>query len=389
MVYEVWTGAVQIERQAGMKADSVARLRFLRGAMRDCRRNLEVSPAPLPRPPRRPALPLLAAFLLLSCAASTADAVRPETSAERPPVAVDPPEVWLVERTADGELYSNGLRIEHRLAVSTRHRLYRLVPYSDNQQPSQRWQTRPAGIVYHASEGDLASFAEEHSGRIRRQSLDLLSYAQRHRLYHYVVDRFGGVHRIVEESDVADHAGHSVWADSHGVYLNLNASFLGVAFAARTAGGASAELLTPAQVHAGRVLTDLLRAKYRIAPGNCVTHAQVSVNPFNSFIGFHSDWARGFPFAELGLPDNYQAPPPSMTQFGFSYEAAFFEAAGPGLRAALRRAQEEVRQAAAARRLTAARWRAALLEHYRTAAAKAATERAALEALARMEVYQP
>lgn len=255
------------------------------------------------RPVRRFPQPLLAAVLLLACATSTADALRPAATPSRPSaVAGTAPEVWLVERTEQGELYSNGLRIDCRLAVSTRPRLYRpLRP--DSLERSRRWQTRPAGIVYHASEGELAAFAQEHSGWIRRQSLDLLVYARRHRLYHYVVDRFGGVHRIVEESDVADHAGHSVWADSDGVYLNLNASFLGVSFEARSAGVAGDDLLSPAQLHAGRILTDLLRAKYRIAPGNCITHAQVSVNPFNSYIGFHSDWARGFPFAALGLPD--------------------------------------------------------------------------------------
>ena len=235
----------------------------------------------------------------------------------------------------------------------------------------------------------LASFAQEHSGWMRRQSLDLLTYAQRRRLYHYVVDRFGRVHRIVEESDVADHAGHSLWADSEAVHVNLNASFLGVAFEARTWGETNADLLSPAQLHAGRVLTDLLRSKYRIAPENCVTHAQVSVNPFNSHLGFHSDWARGFPFASLGLPDNYLQPLPSVSLFGFSYEPAFFEAAGPSLRAALLRAAAEVERQATARNLTTARWRAALRQRYRETAAGAAIERVALEALARLEVYQP
>ena len=31
------------------------------------------------------------------------------------------------------------------------------------------------------------------------------------------------------------------------------------------------------------------------------------------------DWARGFPFAAFGLPDQYARPLPSIERFGFSY----------------------------------------------------------------------
>ena len=49
-----------------------------------------------------------------------------------------------------------------------------------------------------------------------------------------MIDRFGRVFRIVRESDSANHAGNSVWADQHWVYVNLNESFFGVAFEAQT-----------------------------------------------------------------------------------------------------------------------------------------------------------
>ena len=54
--------------------------------------------------------------------------------------------------------------------------------------------------------------------------------ATQHRCYHFVIDRFGQVFRVVRESDVANHAGNSVWADDKSVYVNLNSSFLGIAF---------------------------------------------------------------------------------------------------------------------------------------------------------------
>ena len=39
--------------------------------------------------------------------------------------------------------------------------------------------------------------------------------------------------------------------------------------------------MNSAQVYAGRVLTEMLRARYGIPVSNCVAHAQVSVNPAN------------------------------------------------------------------------------------------------------------
>ena len=382
-----WPEALPRERQASKIGDPVERLRLLREVTRD----RQESSSPHRAVPPRPARPVLAALLLAAFAGTTSDALRPafSTGFASMKAPAEAPEVWLAEKTTDWELYSNGLRIEYRLAVSTRPRLYRLLPPPGSQDRSRRFETRPAGIVFHAFESELAFFAPEYIGWMKRQSLDLIAYARRRRLYHYVVDRFGRVHRIVEEADVADHAGHSVWAGAEGVYLDLNASFLAVAFEVRTRGEAEAAPLSPAQLQAGRALTELLRGKHRIRPENCLTHAQVSVNPFNSVIGFHADWARQFPFASLGLPDNYLQPPPSVSLFGFAYEPAFFEAAAPSLRAGLLRAEEELRRQAAARNLTPARWRAGLLRRYREAAAEAATERVALEALARLEVYQP
>jgi len=53
--------------------------------------------------------------------------------------------------------------------------------------------------------------------------------------YNFLIDRFGRVFRIVNESDAAQHAGYSVWSDDRWLYVDLNESFLGVSFEARTA----------------------------------------------------------------------------------------------------------------------------------------------------------
>jgi hypothetical protein len=113
------------------------------------------------------------------------------------------------------------------------------------------------------------------------------------------------------------------------------------------------------------------------------------VNPLNFRIGYHSDWARELPFSDLGLPDNYLQPPPSMCLFGFAYDRAFFQAAGTSLRAALLRAEDEVRLAAAAQTLSLARWRAELHGRYRQAYSQVKTERAALDKPAAREELQP
>ena len=62
---------------------------------------------------------------------------------------------------------------------------------------------------------------------LKRLGESLLEYVRRKHAYHYLIDRFGRVYRVVAESDTANHAGYSVWADDEWFYVNLNESFLG------------------------------------------------------------------------------------------------------------------------------------------------------------------
>src|SRR5262249_23087437 len=88
-------------------------------------------------------------------------------------------------------------------------------------------------------------------------------------------------------------------------------------------------------LYAGKMLTEVLRSKYSIRDSNCVTHGLVSVNPRDYLIGYHLDWATGFPFARFGLKDKYQQPTPSISEFGFKYDRLFSASIGgelwPGL----------------------------------------------------------
>ena len=240
------------------------------------------------------------------------------------------PQVWPVEKTSSFELYSNGLRIENEFAISGKPRgeypVFRpRFTASDNGDLPVAWKKDPAGIVFHSTESHQAPFEPAEVRSLKRIGRSLLGYIRSQQSYHFVIDRFGRAFRVVAESDMANHAGKSVWADANGTYVGLNASFLSIAFEAQTDASMP---LSAAQIHAARLLTDLLRGKFGIAASNCVTHAQVSVNPSNWRIGYHTDWAGGFPFSELGLPDNYAQVVPSMFQFGFDYDDAFVAAAG-------------------------------------------------------------
>lgn len=230
-----------------------------------------------------------------------------------------PEEVWLVETEDEGELWSNGLRISTTYESRTQRRNYVLFPRSDALPVEFRDQ--PIGIVFHTSEYDIAPFRSGFNQEILRTSRSLLRWIARRELYNYFIDRFGQVYRLVADGHIASHAGVSIWADDEYVYLNLSDSFLGVCFESRWSPQAHGQdILTPAQIQSGLNLTDMLRARYGISDTNCVPHGLVSVNPKKMLIGYHTDWAKGFPFSALGLSDKYEVPLPSVTEFGFGYD---------------------------------------------------------------------
>jgi hypothetical protein len=184
----------------------------------------------------------------------------------------------------------------------------------------------------------------EMNHSILKYSKRLIKFLQRKKSYHFFIDRFGRVYRLVREDHAAFHAGHSIWADEKELYLNLNHAFIGICFEGKdfeeinikkqkkgqTQKSNPARLkptgissFNEAQLRSGKELTDWLRVKYNIPQQNCVPHALISVNPKRMLIGYHLDLARGFPFAKFGLSDKYREPLPSMVEFGFRYDAYF------------------------------------------------------------------
>ena len=275
------------------------------------------------------------------------------------------PDVWLVEENAERAEYSNGLQIDCRMEVSNRPRSYAVFDATRPDRGPLEWRKDPAGIVFHTTESMQVPFEPVQNRALQHITGGLVEFVRDKRAYHFLVDRFGRVHSIVKESDAANHAGHSVWADDKWLYLNLNDSFFGVSFEAQTHHGEGSTPITPAQAHSGALLVEMLRARYRIAARNCVTHAQVSVNPSNMLIGYHTDWAGNFPFVEIGLPDNYAQPPPAMELFGFKYDTAFVKATGARLWQGLALAEDQVRSQSAARKLEVAQYRSILQKKYK------------------------
>jgi hypothetical protein len=272
-----------------------------------------------------------------------------------------PPHIWMVDQSKSLELYSNGLRVDLTFSVSNRPRKrFPIFPLAGGAK-QQGEGTGPVGIVYHTTESNLAPFEEQENHRLQRIGRNLIEWVRQDLSYHYLIDRFGRVYRVVQETDAANHAGTSIWADGRGVYVNLNDSFLGVSFEGQT--GAVGEI-TPAQVTAGKELTEMLRSRYRIATEDCVTHAQVSINPQNMRIGAHTDWAGKFPFAGVGLPDNYSLPLASLYLFGFEYDSVFLKITGTRWRG-LELAELQFAKQAAAEGMEIPRFRSILQHRYK------------------------
>ncbi len=291
-------------------------------------------------------------------AVANPESERAEVAAPHEP----PAEIWLVESLDGADLYSNGLRVDNRYRTHTGPRVYAVLPRDGEvETEALEWRERPVGLVFHTTESDLAPFAKAYNHHIRYQGRQLLLYLQRKGLYNFAIDRFGKVYRIVPEEEYAHHAGHSVWAEGGELYVNLNHSFLGVAFETQRGLGASADRLdqplTQAQLARGQLLTALLRQTFAIVDGNVVTHEMVSLNPANGLVGYHTDWRGRFPFSDLGLPDNYRLAVPSIAEWGFRYDRQFVDQIGGQVWAGLRLAEKRFQREAELRRISLERLR--------------------------------
>ena len=278
--------------------------------------------------------------------------------------------VWLAEEGEGYEFYSNGARILTEYQTDGAERSFYRFDMEANS--SDQLMTRPVGIIYHLSEGDLLPFDDRYNSSLRGRSKALLEYARDHRLYNYVIDRFGRTYRIVRDEQTANHAGNSVWSDSHNLYVNLSPSFIGICFEGRSDRKKTVgpDGINEAQIYAARVLTAVMRSKYRIEDANCVTHGLVSVNPANKLMGYHTDWVAGFPFEALGLANKYNQELLAVSRFGFNYDQTYISAAGGRRWAGLEKADAALKESARRDSLAAERGRAERWEIYQRAYSK-------------------
>lgn len=355
--------AAVLSWRADQIAEPVSKLRFLRrsAAFR--------ASSPLKRAVRSAQLRYCSALLLavgilpIPIVSDGAGLFRPVLQRVEVAPGESLPKIWQVEANANDELYSNGLRIETRYALRPQQPVEFTRYQVATEAPDRR--SAPFGIVFHTTESLALPFEENQNRALRRIGAGVLQYVRQIRAYHYVIDRFGRVWRIVPENEPAHHAGNSVWADRDFFYLNLNSSFLGVSFEGPSRDENGQTPVTPAQVHSGRLLTDLLRSRHRIPARDCVTHAQVSVNPDNFGLGYHTDWAANFPFGQMGLPDNYHLPPPAITLFGFQYDTSFRTATGERLWRGLDAAELDLQSQALVQRAAVPALRRSLQAKYR------------------------
>lgn len=362
----LWSREARVARAAARIRDPLARLRYLKAAATEHRQP--------PAPVRfrlwmiwAACLPLILMPFLLKLAAGKPEPFRPPPipASAAPSRDSTPIPVWRVEQSADSEVYSNGLRIDTRFTVTGSPRTYLAFRRDSPGRVTPVRRADPAGIVFHTTESCQAPFQEDETPALKRLGESLLAYVCRKQAYHYLIDRFGRVFSIVEDSGIANHAGYSVWADAQWFYINLNESFLGISFEAQTDPAEAAPSVSPGQVRAAAMLTEMLRSRYHIAAENCVTHAQVSVNPANMLIGYHTDWATGFPFADLGLPDNDRRPLPALWAFGFACEPAWIASKGSGLAEAVKIAEEDLKRGAASAGMRPVAYRHALRGQYK------------------------
>lgn len=109
---------------------------------------------------------------------------------------------------------------------------------------------------------------------------------------HYIIDENGKIFSLVEEKNIAYHAGISFWDDE----FNLNASSIGIEFFSPDPYkiGFSEE-----QIDAGIELCQKIIKKYQILPKNIVGHSDIAYDKETGFLNRKDDPSALFPWVKL------------------------------------------------------------------------------------------
>jgi hypothetical protein len=230
--------------------------------------------------------------------------------------------VYLFGKEGEYEKWSNGCNISTKYETDNHPRAYYAIPRGSETKGDQfsEKSDKIVGILYHTPENPMFALTPDNTTRIQNSSRTLIEDVRIHKKYNYLINRIGDIYRIVRDDQAAYHAGDSLWADAKNYYVLLNESFIGVCFESKFDGASSLDqILTEAQIISGRRLTEALRAKYNIDDANCTTHGLVAVAPEEMLIARHHDWVHFFPFEALGLSNKYKVQPPTITDYGFTY----------------------------------------------------------------------
>ena len=114
---------------------------------------------------------------------------------------------------------------------------------------------------------------------------------------HFIIDETGNIFELVDENDVAYHAGVSYWNGCEG----LNKHSIGVEFINSDAFGKDFEKL---QLEAGVSLCKYIAAKYDIKPENIVGHSDIAYDKETGFLDRKQDPSHLFDwkfFADNGI----------------------------------------------------------------------------------------
>jgi hypothetical protein len=134
--------------------------------------------------------------------------------------AYDPEKIFLRENNREYEKWSNGCQILKKYETDNHPRAYYTIPRgaeTDGEQVSNKI----VGIIYHTPESHIVDFTPDNNEAIQKGSRQLIEWIRDHKLYNYLIDRYGDIYRIIRDEHAADHAGHSVWADAKNTYVLL------------------------------------------------------------------------------------------------------------------------------------------------------------------------
>ena len=135
---------------------------------------------------------------------------------------------------------------------------------------------------------------------------------------HFLIDESGNIFQLVEENDVAYHAGVSFWKGIEG----LNASSIGIEF---VNSAPFEKKFTAAQMQSGVELSKYLIAKYNIIPSNVVGHSDIAYLKENGFLDRKQDPSHLFDWKFLsenaiGIFPDVTATQEKLFEFGNSDE---------------------------------------------------------------------